>query len=249
MQLVLQYQFENSNNNSNTTFGDHSFLIASPISVFTIMAPNVELLPLPPGDTVHSLIPLNYILAKMDEIGTGNVDKGKCAICCEVEILEEQINTAKHLVAVNRTRCILKEVNSEVRSFCWFFGEYSNSMVKLGVREKDMVMICCPTVVRTKLKPKQVMPPNMSTWTIHCIEKDPEPSITFFRQEEQEPSKEIDVSSTQVEQEGNTQVQEEILLDQSQLVEVLHNSQNRSQQQAKTPLQVRRAPPPPPPSS
>ena len=80
--------------------------------------------------------------------------------------MEEQVNTAKHLVAVNRTRCILMVVNSEDRSFCWVFGSYSDIIKMLGVM--DLVMICCPTVVRTKLKPKQVLPPNMSTWTIHC---------------------------------------------------------------------------------
>ena len=53
--------------------------------------------------------------------------------------MEEQINTAKHLVAVNRTRCILKELDSGDQSFCWFFGEYSDMMLKLGVVEKDLV--------------------------------------------------------------------------------------------------------------
>ena len=112
--------------------------------------------------------------------------------------MEEQVNTAKHLVAVNRTRCILREVISQERSFCWFFGSYSDSMKMLGVMEKDLVMICCPTVVRTKLKPKQVLPPNMSTWTIHCLERDPQPSVTFFRQDEQQSSssKEVEVNSS-----------------------------------------------------
>ena len=68
----------------------------------------------------------------------------------------------------------------------------------LGVMEKDLVMICCPTVVRTKLKPKQVLPPNISTWTIHCLERDPQPSVTFFRQDEQQSSssKEVEVNSS-----------------------------------------------------
>jgi len=111
--------------------------------------------------------------------------------------MEEQINTAKHLVAVNRTRCILKEVDSGDRSFCWFFGEYSNSMVRLRVMEKDLVIICSPIVVKTKLKPKQVLPPNMSPWTIHCLERDPQPRVIFVRQEGQSSKlKQSSVSSS-----------------------------------------------------
>ena len=54
------------------------------------------------------------------------------------------------------------------------------------MREKDLVMICCPTVVRIKLKSKQVLPPNLSTWTMHYLERDPQPRVTFFRLEYQE---------------------------------------------------------------
>ena len=83
-------------------------------------------------------------------------------MCCVVEKMEDRINTANHMVAINRTRCILMEIEVTVV----FFGLYSDSMARLGVREKDLVMICCPTVVRIKLKPKQFLPPNLSTWTV-----------------------------------------------------------------------------------
>ena len=45
-------------------------------------------------------------------------------------------------------------------------GLYSDSMARLVVREKDLVMICCPTMVRIKLKTNQFLPPNLSTWTV-----------------------------------------------------------------------------------
>ena len=50
-----------------------------------------------------------------------------------VEKLEEQINTTKNLVA---TRYNLREVNSQVRYFCCYFGSYSDSMEMLGVMER-----------------------------------------------------------------------------------------------------------------
>eukprot|EP00092_Neocalanus_flemingeri_P012573 GFUD01013551.1.p1 GENE.GFUD01013551.1~~GFUD01013551.1.p1 ORF type:complete len:322 (-),score=107.52 GFUD01013551.1:6-971(-) len=210
------------------------------------MAAFVELLSLPPGDTAESVLPISYMLATVEEVGTGTADK-KSVICCEVEVMEEQINSAKHLVAVNRTRCILKEVETGDRSFCWFFGEYSDSLVRLGVVEKDLVMICCPTVVRTKLKPKQVLPPNMSGWTIHCLEKDPAPRVIFVRKEEQQPSQEMEVTNTHQEKEISLE-QDGVLLDQSRLVEDLSSSQEISK--AKLPLQVlpqiRGGPVPPP---
>ena len=154
------------------------------------MIPSVELIPFPPGDTVVSLIHIDHILVSVEEAGTkpGLLNR---VICCEVEVIEEQINTAKHLVAVNRTRCILKDVENDERSFCWFFGEFSDSIVRLGVMKKDMVMISSPTVVKTKLKPKQVLPPNLSSWTIHCVERDPELRVIFLRQEEHHPSQEL----------------------------------------------------------
>jgi len=161
------------------------------------------------------MIPLNYTLTKVEEVGDGSVMKEKSAICCVVEKMEEQINTAKHMVAINRTRCILMEIESQERSYCWFFGPYSDSMARLGMREKDLVMICCPTVVRTKLKPKQVLPPNLSTWTIHCLERDPQPSVTFFRLEDQELRQEVEVQM-------NT-LQDQHLLDESHLVEEMNN--------------------------
>ena len=151
------------------------------------MTPHVvELLPLPPDQSLVSTIPPNYTLAKVEEVWSKHANKDMIAIFCVVEKMEEQITNAKHLVMVNRTRCILKEISSPSRSYCYFFGKYSNSMTRLGVMENDLVMICSPTVVRTKMKPKQVLPPGLSSWTIHCLEKDPELRVTFFRQKETE---------------------------------------------------------------
>ena len=50
-----------------------------------------------------------------------------------MEKLEEQVNTTKNLVA---TRCNLREVISQDRSFCCYFGSYSDSMEMLGVMER-----------------------------------------------------------------------------------------------------------------
>ena len=88
-------------------------------------------------------------------------------------------------------------------------------MARLGVREKDLVMICCPTVVRIKLKTKQVLSPNLSTWTMYCLERDPQPSVTFFRLEDQEFRQEVEVKM-------NT-LHDQQLLDESHLVQELNN--------------------------
>ena len=88
-------------------------------------------------------------------------------------------------------------------------------MARLGLREKDLVIICCPTVVRIKLKTKQVLSPNLSTWTMYCLERDPQPSVTFFRLEDQEFHQEVEVKmSTLLDQQ---------LLDKSYLVEEVNN--------------------------
>ena len=44
----------------------------------------VELLPLSPGDTVQSMIPLNYTLTKVEEVGDGSVMKEgeECHLLC-----------------------------------------------------------------------------------------------------------------------------------------------------------------------
>jgi hypothetical protein len=98
--------------------------------------------------------------------------KERSSLCCVVEKLEEQVNTTKNLVA---TRYNLREVNSQDRYFCCYFGFDAG-----GDGEKDLVMICCPRVVGTKQKTTQVLPPSMSTWAIHCLERAPQLSVTFF---------------------------------------------------------------------
>ena len=35
-------------------------------------------------------------------------------MCCVVEKMEDRINTANHMVAINRTRCILMEIEITV---------------------------------------------------------------------------------------------------------------------------------------
>ena len=69
----------------------------------------------------------------MGEVGSGRAMKERSSLCCVVEKLEEQINTTKNLVA---TRYNLREVNSQVRYFCCYFGSYSDSMEMLGVMER-----------------------------------------------------------------------------------------------------------------
>jgi len=203
----------------------------------------VDLLPLPPGETMEAMIPINYAMASVEQVGKGEVHKEQSSICCVVEKMEDQINTAKHMVAVNRTRCILTDVINQQRSYCWFFGAFSDRMLELGVMERDFVMICCPTVVRTKLKPRQVLPPNMSTWTIHCQEKDPQPSVTFLRQEDQEPVKEMNTGGDN-DQQVVIAVPDEELMNESQLAVVVNKSPNKrlSPQPARVALQ--RRPPP-----
>ena len=84
---------------------------------------------------------------------------------------------------------------SQVRSFCWFFNSYSDSIKMLGVMENDFVTMSCLTMVRTKLKPKQVLPLNTSTWTINCLERDPKPSVNFLQTAVQSTTEEVWVNS------------------------------------------------------
>ena len=65
----------------------------------------------------------------------------------------------------------------------------------LGVMENDFVTMSCLTMVRTKLKSKQVLPLNTSTWTINCLERDPKPSVNFLQTAVQSTTEEVWVNS------------------------------------------------------
>ena len=126
---------------------------------------SVELLPVPPGCELESLVPADCTLVKGWQAACG---PGSFALCCRVERLERQITPELHLVKTPRTRCVLRCIASGERAYCWFFGEYSTEAARLGVRDGDAVVVVRPRVVPTKVKWKQVLPPDLGPWTVHC---------------------------------------------------------------------------------
>ena len=156
----------------------------------------VSVMPLPPGEDVDCLLPPEpeCPLRSLDEVGGGEV-RGEHCLCLRVESVETHITQQTHLVAENRVRCVLRDGMSDLKCYCWFFGEYSDELVRHGVRTGDMVIMLRPRVVRTKLKFKQVLPEDMSCWTIHCLMADRLP-VTLVKvdqerrkEQEQERSK------------------------------------------------------------
>ena len=117
----------------------------------------VTMLPLPPGEDVDCLLPpeLECPLVNITEVGEARVPVSHC-VCLRVEIIETHITHQIHLVPENRIRCILRDIQSGEKCYCWMFGDYSNNLVSMGVKTGDMVIIENPRVVKTKLKYKQV---------------------------------------------------------------------------------------------
>ena len=117
----------------------------------------VTMLPLPPGEEVACLLPpeAECPQVRLAEAGEGRV-AGEHCLNLRVETIEPHINYETHLVPVNRIRCVLRDVKSGEKCYCWFFGDYSDQLVSTGVQVGDHVIIINPRVLRTKLKYKQV---------------------------------------------------------------------------------------------
>ena len=117
----------------------------------------VSVLPLPPGEEVACLLPpeAECPQVRLAEAGEGRVAGDHC-LNLRVETIEPHINYETHLVPVNRIRCVLRDVKSGEKCYCWFFGDYSDQLVSTGVQVGDHVIIINPRVIRTKLKYKQV---------------------------------------------------------------------------------------------
>ena len=117
----------------------------------------VSVLPLPPGEEVACLLPSE---AECPQVGLAEAGEGRVAgdhcLNLRVETIEPHINYETHLVPVNRIRCVLRDVKSGEKCYCWFFGDYSDQLVSTGVQVGDHVIIINPRVIRTKLKYKQV---------------------------------------------------------------------------------------------
>ena len=117
----------------------------------------VSVLPLPPGEEVACLLPPE---AECPQVGLAEAGEGRVAgdhcLNLRVETIEPHINYETHLVPVNRIRCVLRDVKSGEKCFCWFFGDYSDQLVSTGVQVGDHVIIINPRVLCTKLKYKQV---------------------------------------------------------------------------------------------
>ena len=145
----------------------------------------VSTLPLPPGEEVDCLLPPEpeCPLKTLAEVAEAGMESQHC-LCLRVETVETHITHQTHLVAENRVRCVLRDVMSDLKCFCWFFGDYSDHLVSHGVRTGDMVIMVRPRVVKTKLKHRQVLPEDMSPWTIHCLMRDRRP-VTLVKVEQE----------------------------------------------------------------
>ena len=117
----------------------------------------VSVLPLPPGEDIDCLLPpeLECPLVNIAEVGEARVPASHC-VCLTVEAIETHITHQIHLVPENRIRTVLRDIQSGDKCYCWMFGDYSDNLVRMGVKTGDMVIIRNPRVVRTKLKYKQV---------------------------------------------------------------------------------------------
>ena len=63
--------------------------------------------------------------------------------------------------------------------------------MRLQVKPSDLVVFSNPRVVRTKLKYKQILPADMSGWTIHCVSRERK-LLTFVRMEQGEEEEMMD---------------------------------------------------------
>ena len=145
----------------------------------------VSVLPLPPGEEVDCLLPPGpeCPLRSLAEVAGVGLEAEHC-LCLRVETVETHITHQTHLVAENRLRCVLRDVMSDLKCYCWFFGDYSDLLVRHAVTAGDMVIMVRPRVVKTKLKYRQVLPEDMSCWTIHCLMRDRRP-VTLVKVEQQ----------------------------------------------------------------
>ena len=153
----------------------------------------VSVLPLPPGEEVDCLLPPEpeCPIKTLAEVAEGGL-RGEHCLCLKVETVETHITFQTHLVAENRVRCVLRDIMSDLKCYCWFFGDYSDQLVSHGMRTGDMVIMVRPRVVKTKLKYRQVLPEDMSCWTIHCLMRDRRP-VTLVKVEQEERRKEAPI--------------------------------------------------------
>lgn len=80
----------------------------------------------------------------------------RCSLHMKVVSIEEHITKEVYHVAENRIRSTLECLVSGERAWCWMFGEYSDQMVDRALVPGDKIILYNPSVVRTKLKYKQV---------------------------------------------------------------------------------------------
>ena len=153
----------------------------------------VKLLTLRAGEELEQVLPPGEESPQVSlaQVAGQEVGGDHCLLARVVSVDTDHITRAEHLVAENRIRLILEDVRSGSNCYCWLFGEYSDAFMRLQVKPSDLVVFSNPRVVRTKLKYKQILPADMSGWTIHCVSRERK-LLTFVRMEQGEEEEMMD---------------------------------------------------------
>ena len=144
----------------------------------------VSVLSLRAGEEVEQVLPPGEECPQVSlaQVAGQEVEGDHCLVTRLVSVDTDHITRAEHLVAENRIRLILRDARSGSKCYCWLFGDYSDTFVSHRMKPSDLVVLRNPRVVQTKLKYKQILPADMSDWTIHCLSREKK-KITFVKME------------------------------------------------------------------
>ena len=145
----------------------------------------VKYLSLKTGEDLSLVLPPGEECPQVDLLQAARQDlAGDHCLVGRVESLDtDHITREEHLVSENRLRLILRDSVSGEKFYCWLFGEYSDAFVSRRMRPSDLLVLTKPSVSKTRLKYKQVLPPDMSCWTVYCLTRDKKP-LTLVKVED-----------------------------------------------------------------